>query len=322
MSAFFEKNHTAERVYVGLASASPEQPNPNGDVGPDPYKDNQKKRTQDYIDVCKSLDNVGLTTLGNANINGSDAEAYPPGSVNGLKKDAVDYLIRNHDSGNNIILKSVWEDCTASVVTLTGKAITGVHSCTSTGTYSPTGTHYCSTSGHGTPITVDIYRDQMCAEGYPSIEVVGGAIGFGQRFDAGSGCYYRIGAVENKGLGRGLIIVTASDENNIEDCVYPNKKDLVSGAGSDNKIGTVSLSTANLTSTFETKVDDYWNYCGEAEKYLQNSISGIQNYRELKHREQKTLWFMEDADNTAFQVPYDEARVAMQVNKDIIEDNP
>ena len=321
MSAFFEKNHTAERVYVGLASASPEQPNPNGDVGPDPYKDNQKKRTQDYIDVCKSLDNVGLTTLGNANINGSDAEAYPPGSVNGLKKDAVDYLISNHDSGNNIILKSVWEDCAASVVTLSGKAITGVHSCNSSGQESPEGTHYCSTSGAGTSITVDIYRDQMCAEGYPSIEVVGGAIGFGQRFDAGSGCYYRIGAVENGGLGRGLIIVSAADQDNIKDCVTGGFH-LVDGAGSDNKIGTVSLSTANLTSTFETKVDAYHDYCGEAENYLQNSISGIQNYRELKHREQKTLWFMEDADNTAFQVPYDEARVAMQVNKDIIEDNP
>ena len=319
MSAFFEKNHTAERVYVGLASASPEQPNPNGDVGPDPYKDNQKKRTQDYIDVCKSLDNVGLTTLGNANINGSDAEAYPPGSVNGLKKDAVDYLISNHD-GNNIIHKSAWKYA-ASVVTLTGKAITGVHSCDSTGQESPEGTYYCSTSGSGTSITVDIYRDQMCAEGYPSIEVVGGAIGFGQRFDAGSGCYYRIGAVENGGLGRGLIIVAAADQDNIKDCVTGGFH-LVDGAGSDNKIGTVSLSTANLTSTFETKVDAYHDYCGEAKNYLQNSISGIQNYRELKHREQKTLWFMEDADNTAFQVPYDEARVAMQVNKDIIEDNP
>ena len=316
---FFD-NETAEKVYTGISSNM--GLTRVGSVSPNDYYDLQKQRTDEYMEVAHALDYVGLAKVGNVHVGDDDEDtAYPPGSVNRKKKDVFDYMedkYVNQADPKNVVTKAAWDNFSASVSTFASGDLPGITSCTAVGTISTTGTYYCSISGASNPLTVDIYRDQLAAKGYPTLENTSSLNGAGGKYDANSGCYYRITINENKGYGKELEIINSTSTETVTVCGGgPN---IVRGVGGS-LIGSVNICQDSLTDTLSGLAAAYGNLSYNISNELNNSISGEKNFRDIKHEEQITLWYMYYDENTVFPVPYTQARSTMEINKDVIEDN-
>ena len=318
---FFD-NETAEKVYTGISSNM--GLTRVGSVSPNDYYDLQKQRTDEYMEVAHALDYVGLAKVGNVHVGDDDEDtAYPPGSVNRKKKDVFDYMedkYVNQADPKNVVTKAAWDNFSASVSTFASGDLPGITSCTAVGTISTTGTYYCSSAAGGAsnPLTVDIHRDQLAAKGYPTLENTSSLNGAGGKYDANSGCYYRITINENKGYGKELSIINSTTTETVTNC--DGSSNIVSGVGGS-LIGSVNICQDSLTNTLSGLATAYGLLSVNILNELNNSISGEKNFRDIKHEEQVTLWYMYYDENTAFPVPYTQARSTMEINKDVIEDN-